>query len=55
MVVLEDLHWADLATIDFVRFLVERIGGSALFVVCTYRARSYADGTALTGTRAHRV
>jgi DNA-binding CsgD family transcriptional regulator len=48
MIVLEDLHWADLATIDFVRFLVERIGDSTLLVVCTYRARSYADGTALT-------
>lgn len=48
MIVLEDLHSADLATIDFLRFLAERIGESLLYLVCTYRTRSHADGAPLT-------
>jgi DNA-binding CsgD family transcriptional regulator len=48
MIVLEDLHSADLATIDFLRFLVERIGKSPLFLVGTYRTRSHADGAPMT-------
>jgi DNA-binding CsgD family transcriptional regulator len=48
MIVLEDLQSADLATIDFLRFLVERIGDSKLFVVGTYRTRSHADVSPLT-------
>jgi DNA-binding CsgD family transcriptional regulator/tetratricopeptide (TPR) repeat protein len=48
MIVLDDLHSADLATIDFLGFLAERIGESPLFLVCTYRTRSHADGAPLT-------
>jgi DNA-binding CsgD family transcriptional regulator len=48
MMVIEDLQSADLATIDFLRFLVERIGDSLLFVVATYRTRSHVDGSPLT-------
>lgn len=37
VVVLEDLHWADQATLDAVRVLGRRIGGSRGLVVATYR------------------
>jgi ATP/maltotriose-dependent transcriptional regulator MalT len=37
MVVLEDLHWADEATLDFVRFLGRRIQRTRCLLVATYR------------------
>lgn len=37
LVVLEDLHWSDEATLDFVRFIGRRVGGSKALVVLTYR------------------
>jgi DNA-binding SARP family transcriptional activator/DNA-binding CsgD family transcriptional regulator len=37
VVVIEDLHWADMSTLDLVRFLARRIGGTRLLVVATYR------------------
>jgi len=48
MILLEDLHWADLATVDFIRFLVERSADSVLFLVATYRTRSHADDSPMT-------
>ena len=36
IVVLEDLHWADEATLDVVRLLARRVGRGVL-VICTYR------------------
>ncbi len=37
VVVLEDLHWADEATVDLVRFLGRRLRTAAALVVATYR------------------
>jgi DNA-binding CsgD family transcriptional regulator len=37
VVVIDDLHWADEATIDLLRVLVRRIGGSRSLVLGTYR------------------
>ncbi len=37
MVVLEDLHWADEATLDFVRFLGRRIQRTRCLLIATYR------------------
>jgi len=37
LLLLEDLHWADEATLDVVRLLARRIGDVAVLVVVTYR------------------
>lgn len=37
LVVIEDLHWADDATLDFVRFLGRRIGRSHILILLTAR------------------
>ena len=37
IMVIEDIHWADQATLDFLRFIGRRIGDSKAVVVCTYR------------------
>ena len=37
ILVLEDLHWADEATLDFLRFAARRIEGLSALVVITYR------------------
>lgn len=34
---IEDIHWADEATLDFLRFLGRRLAASMALVVCTYR------------------
>ena len=38
LLVLEDLHWADSATLDFLAFLLRTLSGARLLVVCSYRA-----------------
>ena len=37
VLVLEDLHWADMSTLDLVRFLARRLEGTRVMVVATYR------------------
>jgi DNA-binding CsgD family transcriptional regulator len=37
ILVIEDLHWADTATLDLVRFLSRRIGSTRALLVVTYR------------------
>ena len=37
MLVLEDMHWADEATLDLLRFLGRRLSGLSLLLVVTYR------------------
>ena len=37
IVVFEDVHWADEATLDLVKFVGRRIGGAAVLVILTYR------------------
>ena len=50
-VVVEDIHWADEATLDLLRFLARRIGSLPVLLVATYRddelAASYPLRTAL--------
>ncbi len=35
--VVEDLHWADRSTRDFLSFLIHNAGAASLLVICTYR------------------
>jgi DNA-binding CsgD family transcriptional regulator/tetratricopeptide (TPR) repeat protein len=37
ILIIEDLHWADEGTLDFIRFLGRRIRESKAVVMCTYR------------------
>ncbi|HEX6947776.1 MAG TPA: AAA family ATPase [Acidimicrobiia bacterium] len=37
VMVVEDIHWADAATLDFLRYMGRRIGDSKGVLVCTYR------------------
>ncbi len=37
VVVFEDVHWADVATLDFLRFLGRRLGTVEVLVIATYR------------------
>jgi predicted ATPase len=37
VVVIEDVHWADEGTLDFVRFVGRRVAACKAVVVCTYR------------------
>ncbi len=37
VVTIEDIHWADEATLDFLRFLGRRMADSKAMLVCTYR------------------
>jgi class 3 adenylate cyclase/DNA-binding CsgD family transcriptional regulator len=34
---IEDLHWADTTSVEFLAFLLEHIAGSRILLVCTYR------------------
>jgi len=38
LLILEDLHWADQGSLDFVRFLARQVGHSRILVVTTYRS-----------------
>ncbi len=37
LLILEDLHWAQPATIEFLQFLVRRVSGAPVMIVVTYR------------------
>ncbi len=37
VIALEDVHWADHATLDFIRFLARRIARLPALLICTYR------------------
>lgn len=50
ILVLEDLHWADEATLDFVRFLGRRIGTSHCLLLATYRDDELGSRHLLTRT-----
>jgi DNA-binding CsgD family transcriptional regulator/tetratricopeptide (TPR) repeat protein len=49
IVVLEDLHWADEATLDFVRFLGRRIQRTRCLLLATYRDDELAPAHLLRG------
>jgi DNA-binding CsgD family transcriptional regulator/tetratricopeptide (TPR) repeat protein len=44
IVVLEDLHWADAATLDFVRFIGRRIQRTSTVFIATYRDEELSAG-----------
>ena len=44
LVVLEDLHWADAATLDFVRFIGRRIQRTSALFIATYREDELSPG-----------
>jgi DNA-binding CsgD family transcriptional regulator/tetratricopeptide (TPR) repeat protein len=48
LLVLEDLHWADEATLEMLRFLGRRVAGLPLLVVATFRDDEAAPGSPLT-------
>ena len=48
LLVLEDVHWADGATLDMLRFLGRRLRGLRLLVVATYRDDQTAASSPLT-------
>lgn len=43
LVLVEDIHWADEATLDLVKFLGRRIAGTRTLLVLTYREGEVAD------------
>src|SRR4029077_17401272 len=47
LVILEDLHWADEATLDFVRFLGRRIQRTRCLLIATYRDDEQTPGNLL--------
>ncbi|MBZ5741196.1 ATP-binding protein [Nocardioides mangrovi] len=47
VVSVEDVHWADEATLDLLRYLARRIGHDALLVIATYRDEALAPGEPL--------
>src|SRR5882757_4966389 len=49
LVVLEDLHWADEATLDFVRFIGRRIQRTRCLILATYRDDEIAPSHPLRG------
>jgi DNA-binding CsgD family transcriptional regulator/tetratricopeptide (TPR) repeat protein len=47
VVVVEDIHWADEATLDMLRFLARRIKGASVLLVATYREEDLPAGDPL--------
>lgn len=45
---LEDVHWADEATLDVLRFLGRRLGGSRLLILATFRSEEVGRDHPLT-------
>lgn len=43
LVIIEDIHWADDATLDLLQYLARRVGRSRAVVVCTYRDEAGVD------------
>jgi DNA-binding CsgD family transcriptional regulator/tetratricopeptide (TPR) repeat protein len=50
VVVVEDIHWADEATLDLLRFLGRRIRNTAVLLIATYRDEELAAGDLLLAT-----
>jgi class 3 adenylate cyclase/predicted ATPase len=51
VVVIEDLHWADPSTLDFLRLLLERVPAARLLVLLTHRPTFQPPEAAWPGTR----
>jgi DNA-binding CsgD family transcriptional regulator/tetratricopeptide (TPR) repeat protein len=50
VVVVEDIHWADEATLDLLRYLSRRLRGAAVLLIATYRDDGLAAGDPLRVT-----
>ena len=48
LLVLEDVHWADEATLDILRFLGRRLAGAALMILATFRSEELSRDRPLT-------
>jgi DNA-binding CsgD family transcriptional regulator/Tfp pilus assembly protein PilF len=48
LVLLEDVHWADEATLDILRFLGRRLAGSQLMILATFRSEEVGRDHSLT-------
>ena len=53
IVILEDIHWADPSTLDFLTFLVPRLANTRLLVVATHRTEGLDDHRALLHALSH--
>src|SRR5262245_40242352 len=47
LLLIEDIHWADDSTLDFLRFLVRRIRTASILAVVTFRNDEAVSGTRL--------
>ncbi|SEF95669.1 regulatory protein, luxR family [Nonomuraea solani] len=47
VVVVEDVHWADEATLDLLRFLARRLSNAPVLIIVTYRDEGLATGDPL--------
>jgi DNA-binding CsgD family transcriptional regulator/tetratricopeptide (TPR) repeat protein len=48
LLVLEDIHWADEATLELLRFVGRRLGGTRLMILATFRSEEVGPGHPLT-------
>src|SRR5215831_10302435 len=48
LLVLEDVHWADEATLDVLRFLGRRLAGARLMILATFRSEEVSSDHPLT-------
>src|SRR6266700_7823486 len=48
VLLLEDVHWADEATLDILRFLGRRLAGARLMILATFRSEEVGHGHPLT-------
>jgi predicted ATPase len=53
LMVIEDIHWADEATLDLLRFVGRRVEGSKALVTCTYRDDEIGHDHPLRSTLGH--
>src|SRR5215831_451319 len=51
LLLLEDVHWADEATLDILRFLGRRLAGARLMILATFRSEEVGGDHPLTGVR----
>ncbi|HYD46700.1 MAG TPA: AAA family ATPase, partial [Terriglobales bacterium] len=50
LIILEDLHWADAATLLLLRSLADELAPAAVMLVATYRSRDISAGSAAAAT-----
>ena len=45
LLLLEDVHWADEATLDILRYLGRRLAGTRLMILATFRSEEVGQST----------